>query len=291
MSQLRDSAGLDASRRLTGFPSPSAHYLVVNDSAIVAGPRPPLRLLVLGGTAEARDVAAHLAGWRGVHVVTSLAGRTARPVLPAGAVRVGGFADAGGLAEYLAAEAVDAVLDATHPYAARMSATASDVCSRLGLPLLVLRRSGWVPQAGDRWAEVDSLAEAAAAVERLGHRRAFLAIGRQGLPAFAPLDGVWFLIRCVDPPAPPLPAAHQVVLDRGPFAFEAEVELLRGHRVEAVVSKNSGGQSGYAKIEAARHLGLPVVMVRRPPAPPGPFVTSVEAALDWVQTLLASRAR
>jgi precorrin-6A/cobalt-precorrin-6A reductase len=245
----------------------------------------PLRLLVLGGTGEASAIAGRLAGEPGVALVTSLAGRTARPSLPAGAVRVGGFAGPDGLAEYLTVQRVDAVLDATHPFAARMTVTAADVCARLGLPLLALRRPAWVPAPGDRWVEVDSLTEAAAAVGRLG-RRAFLALGRQGLAPFAPMDGTWFLIRCIDPPVDPLPAGRLVVLDRGPFSLDAELDLLRGHGVDVVVSKNSGGDAAYAKIAAARALDIPVVMVKRPPPPPGPFVSTVGAAIAWVRHLL-----
>jgi precorrin-6A/cobalt-precorrin-6A reductase len=246
----------------------------------------PLRLLLLGGSAEAGVIAGRLAGRPEVALVTSLAGVTVRPALPAGAVRIGGFSGADGLAGYLAAERVEAVLDATHPYAARMSAIAAEVCGRLGLKLLVVRRPAWARRPGDRWMEPGSLEEAAAMVGSLG-QRAFLAIGRRGLAPFAGLDGMWFLIRCIDPPSPPLPAARHVVLARGPFALEAELDLLREHAVDVMVSKNSGGPAGYAKIAAARRLGLPVVLVRRPPPPPAPCVTTAEEAVAWVRRMAA----
>ena len=242
----------------------------------------PLRVLVLGGTSEARALAAALERDPAVDVTSSLAGRVASPALPAGRTRVGGFGGAQGLARWLQQEGVDQVVDATHPFAARISASAAAAARSTGVPLLVLRRPEWEPASGDRWHHVDSLAGAAQALPRLG-ARVFLTTGRQGLDAFAGLRDLWFLVRTIDPPAPPVPPAMQLVLDRGPYAEESERALMRRHRVDVLVTKNSGGGATAPKLDAARSLGLPVVMVRRPPTPVGVTVLdSVEAVLDRV---------
>jgi len=238
------------------------------------------RVLVLGGTGEARRLAGALVA-EGVDVVSSLAGRVADPVLPAGEVRIGGFGGAAGLADWLRADPVRAVVDATHPFAATMTASAASACDVTGVPLLRLQRPGWTAQPGDDWRWVDSLEEAAAAVA--GFASVFLTTGRQGLAAFAELTA-HCLVRSVDPPEPPLPARTTVVLERGPFSVEDELALLREHAVQVVVTKDSGGSMTAAKLTAARELGLPVVLVRRPPLPPGmPSVATVEEALDWVR--------
>jgi precorrin-6A/cobalt-precorrin-6A reductase len=239
---------------------------------------PKLRVLILGGTAEGRALAAALP-W--ADVVSSLAGRTAQPTLPGGALRVGGFGGPDGLAAYLTAEHVDAVVDATHPFATVMTASAVAACAAADVPLIVLRRPGWSARPGDRWHRVPSLTAAAAALPALGER-AFLTIGRQGVPAFAAVDECWFLIRCVDPPSPPLPGRHQVLLARGPFAVAGELELLRGHRIGVLVTKDSGGAMTEAKLDAARELAVPVLMVDRPPAPDVPTVGSVAAVAAWL---------
>lgn len=243
-----------------------------------------MRLLLLGGTGEAAEIAARLAGRPGIEVVTSLAGRTARPVRPPGGLRVGGFSAGGGLAGYLAAERIDAVLDATHPFAGRMKAAAAAACAERGVLHLAVWRPAWERRPDDRWTEVDSLPDAAAAVAGLG-RRAFLAVGGGGVAPFAAVEDVWFLVRSIDPPGPPLPPAHEVVLERGPFSEEAEVVLLREHRIDVVVSRNSGGPAAYGKIAAARRLGLPVLLVRRPPPPPV-SVGTVAEAVAWVERLV-----
>ncbi|RBY90504.1 cobalt-precorrin-6A reductase [Blastococcus sp. TBT05-19] len=234
---------------------------------------------MLGGTGEARALATALVE-RGVDVVSSLAGRVSDPVLPPGEVRVGGFGGADGLAAWLGGAAVDAVVDATHPFAATMTASAAAACSRTGTPLLRLQRPGWLAGPGDDWRWADSLEGAAAAVA--GFDRVFLTTGRQGLGAFAGLTA-HCLVRSVDPPDPPLPARTTVVLARGPFGLDDERALLREHAVEVVVTKDSGGSMTAAKLTAARELGLPVVLVRRPPLPPGvPVVATVAAALAWL---------
>jgi precorrin-6A/cobalt-precorrin-6A reductase len=240
-----------------------------------------VRLLILGGTGEARELAAALSARPRLSVVSSLAGRVGDLRLPAGDVRIGGFGGAAGLAAWLRTERVDAVVDATHPFAARMTSSAIEASRSAGVPLLVLRRPGWEPVPGDRWHWVDSLSEAAAALDR---ERVFLTIGRQGVASFAFRDSRWFLIRCVEPPAPPLPARHEVLLDRGPFTVDGERALLRRHAIGMLVTKDSGGPMAAAKLTAARELGLPVVVVRRPPLPASadPVVSTVVDAVAWV---------
>ncbi|WP_432826919.1 cobalt-precorrin-6A reductase [Dactylosporangium sp. CA-092794] len=233
-------------------------------------------VLVLGGTGEARQLASVLLPAH--RVISSLAGRVADPVLPAGEVRVGGFGGPEGLAAYLAAERIDAVVDATHPFAARMSANAAAACTAAGVPLVVLRRPGFAPRPGDAWHRVPTLDAAAALLPSLAER-VFLTTGRQALSRFAHLTRLWFLVRCVDPPVPPVPPRMTVLLDRGPFTVAGETELMRAHDIGALVTKDSGGEMTSAKLDAARALGVAVVVVDRPPAPPGvPVVSTVDEA-------------
>jgi len=229
-------------------------------------------VLVLGGTTEARELAASLAGRPGVHVTTSLAGRVARPGALEGDVRVGGFGGAGGLADWLREHAVDAVVDATHPFAAAITANAVRAAATAGVPAVVLRRPGWRPGPEDRWHLVTSLTAAADLLPRLG-RRVLLTTGRLGLAAFADLAELHFVVRSVEPPEPPMPPDTTVVPARGPFTVADELALLREHRVDVLVTKDSGGEATSAKLTAARELALPVVVVRRPPLPEG--VTAV----------------
>lgn len=241
-----------------------------------------LTVLLLGGTGEARRLAALLAErWPELRLVTSLAGRVAKPARPVGEVRIGGFGGPAGLAEWLRRERVGAVVDATHPFAARISASAVTATAEVGVPLLVVRRRGWTAEPGDDWRRVPSLAAAAELVAGLGER-VFLSTGRQSLAAFAGLDRQWFLVRSVDPPDPPVPRRLAVVLDRGPFTVDGELALMRRYDIDVLVTKDSGGTMTAAKLGAARQLGLPVVMVDRPPAPPANQVDSVEAALSWL---------
>ncbi|MEW2503938.1 cobalt-precorrin-6A reductase [Amycolatopsis sp. NPDC047767] len=239
-----------------------------------------MTVLVLGGTAEARALAAELHS-RAVAVVSSLAGRVARPRLPAGEVRVGGFGGVEGLSTWLREHEVAAVVDATHPFAERIGTNAFAATSAVGVPLLRLARPGWQPAEGDRWHWADDLDAAAELLPGLGSR-VFLTSGRQGLAAFAGLDALWFLIRCVDPPEPPLPRQHEVVLNRGPYEVDGERALLAGHRIDVLVTKDSGGSMTAAKLTAARELGLPVVVVRRPPRPATAEVAGVAEAVEWV---------
>lgn len=238
------------------------------------------RVLVLGGTGEARRLATALVD-DGVPVVSSLAGRVADPVLPPGEVRVGGFGGVEGLAAWLRAHPVAAVVDATHPFAATMTASAARAAALTGVPLLRLQRPGWTEQPGDDWRWVGSLEEAAEAVGGFAH--VFVTTGRTGLGAFAGLTAQ-VVVRSVEPPGPPLPARTTVVLERGPFSVDDELALLREHAVDVVVTKDSGGSMTAAKLTAARELGLPVVVVRRPPLPAGvPTVATVEEARAWVR--------
>jgi precorrin-6A/cobalt-precorrin-6A reductase len=238
-----------------------------------------MRLLLLGGTGEARELAARLAGRPGIDVISSLAGRTAAPAWPAGRTRVGGFGGPGGLAAWLAAERIDVVVDATHPFAAAMTAAAVTATAGRDVPLLVLRRPGWAAGPGDDWQRVPSLAAAAA---RLPGQRVLLTVGRTGLDAFAADRGRWFLIRSVQAPEPPLPPRARLIQARGPFAVADEVALMRAHAIDVMVTKDSGGELTAAKLTAARQLQLPVVMVERPPAPDAASVTTVAAAMSWL---------
>lgn len=240
------------------------------------------RVLILGGTSEARALAADLVDAPDVGVVSSLAGRVANPRLPSGDVRVGGFGGVDGLTEWLRGNGIDAVVDATHPFATRITANAAAATRRLGVPLLVLRRPEWTPGPGDRWRIVPDLAAAAAALAELGSR-VFLTIGRQGVDAFVGVDG-WFLIRAIDPPEGAVPACAEILLARGPFTVADEIALMRERGIEVVVTKNSGGALTSAKLDAARELGLPVVMVARTPIPAGVASTSdVGAAAEWAR--------
>ncbi|MET8768661.1 cobalt-precorrin-6A reductase [Streptomyces sp. NPDC004658] len=240
----------------------------------------PAHVLILGGTTEARRLAADLAARPGVRVTTSLAGRVSRPGTLPGKVRTGGFGGPQGLAGWLRAHRVDALVDATHPFAESITDHAVRAARATGVPAVVLRRPGWRPGPGDRWYDVPSLAEAAEALPGLG-RRVFLTTGRLGLAAFAHLTDLCFLVRSVDPPEPPLPPDTRVVLARGPFTVTGEAELLRAHRIDVLVTKDSGGEATAAKLTAARELGLPVVVVRRPALPAGvTAVPDVAGALE-----------
>lgn len=234
-----------------------------------------MRILVLGGTGEARTLATRLAARPGVEVTLSLAGRTRAPVVPDCAVRIGGFGGAEGLAR--AARDHDILVDATHPFARRVSANAEAASAATGVPLVTLDRPPWQAVAGDHWIRV---ADMAAAVAALGPapRRVFLAIGRQEAGAFRAAPWHAYLIRSVEPVAPgDLPPDAETLLARGPFAERDERALLQQRGIEIVVAKNSGGAATHGKIAAARALGLPVVLIDRQ-ARPG-AATTVEEAL------------
>ncbi|MBP2369105.1 cobalt-precorrin-6A reductase [Pseudonocardia parietis] len=250
-------------------------------------PRTPAgrTVLVLGGTTEGRAAAAALSAQAGIRVVSSLAGAVRSPRLPDGEVRIGGFGGADGLAGYLRAEGVTAVLDATHPFAAGMTANAAAACAATGIPLVVLRRPGWTPGPGDRWHRVASVADAATALGPLlpgPDGRVLLTTGRGGLAAFAGVDAR-FVVRAVDPPPPPLPARHTLLLARGPFDLAAERDLFAEIDPHVLVTKDSGGDATAPKLTVARERGIPVVVVDRPPLPRG--VTGVGTVADAVAAL------
>lgn len=251
-----------------------------------------MHVLVLGGTTEARRLAELLhahppTAGAGLRVTSSLAGRVAAPRLPPGEVRIGGFGGADGMARWLREHAVDAVIDATHPFAERISFNAAGAAATTHVPLLALRRPGWVPGEGDDWRPVDDLTGAAQAVRGTGRgpgRRVFLTTGRMGLAAFAHIDDAHFLVRSVDAPEPPTPPHMELLLDRGPFTLDGERDLLARHRIDVLVTKDSGGAATAPKLTAAREAGLPVIVVRRPPTPEGvPVAATVEEAAAWVQ--------
>jgi precorrin-6A/cobalt-precorrin-6A reductase len=237
-----------------------------------------MRVLLLGGTAEARALANHL--HPRVDVVSSLAGRVPDPALPAGPVRIGGFGGVEGLRNWLRDNEINAVIDATHPFAATMTAHAAQVCDELRMPHLVLARPPWDPGAA---IVVASDNEAAETVAKKQYSRVFLTTGRSGATAFADSDA-WFLIRAVTAPdVASLPRRHQLLLSRGPYHYDDEFQLLREHRIDALVTKNSGGEMTRAKLDAAAALGISVVMVARPPLPAGiTTVGTVEEAAAWL---------
>jgi precorrin-6A/cobalt-precorrin-6A reductase len=247
------------------------------------------RVLLLGGSSEASALARELGVRPGYDLTVSYAGRTRERVATPGSVRVGGFGGIDGLAAHLRNERVDLLVDATHPFAAHMPHHAAVAARRAAIPSLRVCRPEWEAGPGDRWQLVADLDRAADALDARGAVRVFLTTGRQDLAPFARLGEAWFLVRAIEAPVvQPLPRAS-VVLARGPFAEDEERALMLEHRIDVVVSKNSGGGAAAAKLAAARSLGLPVVMVARPPAPDGPTVTTVDDALAWVDAQTATR--
>ena len=238
-------------------------------------------ILILGGTTEATALA-RLMAERGMRATVSLAGRVARPARQPLPMRVGGFGGVAGLVAYLRAERVSYVVDATHPFAAQMSANAVVACAEAGVPLVALTRPPWVAQAGDDWHSVPDMAGAVAALGG-ARRNVMLAVGRMHLQDFAANPRHRYLLRLVDAPDGPLPFPDcEVVVDRGPFTEEGDRALMRRFGAEVVVSKNAGGTGARAKIDAARALGLPVVMIDRPAIPARPELSSPQEVLDRV---------
>ncbi len=250
--------------------------IIVSTSAGIA------RLLVLGGTTEARQLAAQLAARPDIAATLSLAGRTVAPLAQPVPVRTGGFGGVEGLASYLTEHGIDRLIDATHPFAARISANAVEAARLARVPLLRLERPAWTMVPGDRWRPVSSVA---AAVDVLGNRprRAFLALGRQELGPFEDAPQHAYLIRSVDPVEPPLAVPRaRYVLGRGPFREEDDRALFETHGIDAIVAKNSGGEATYGKIAAARALGIEVFLIGRPTLPPAETAADVAAALAWI---------
>lgn len=247
-----------------------------------------MRLLILGGTGDAAELGVKVANIPGIEAIASLAGRTREPILPSGNVRVGGFGGAAGLADYLREMQIDVLIDATHPFASQISENAVMAARAVGIPHLMLIRRPWEKVVGDRWIEVDSTTAAAAILANQA-KRVFLTVGRQELAAFAHLQDIWFLMRMIDPPATDaLVPPGMILCDRGPFTLAQEREILIQHHIDTIVSKNSGGNATYAKIIAARELGIPVVMVKRPPIPVAEQAADVDTAVAW---LLEQEAR
>jgi len=248
------------------------------------------KVLILGGTTEARQLAERLAQRGGLDVTLSLAGRTASPVVPPVPIRVGGFGGADGLAEHLTAERVNALIDATHPYANIISENAAIAARKAGVPFVALRRLPWRNVAEDSWIEVHDAREAVDAIGEAG-RNVFVTIGRTELAPFAGAPQHRYLIRSVDRVDPPLPLPRVTYITaRGPFSEADDRALMTEHKIEVVISKNSGGSAAYGKIAAARALGIKVIMLRRPPAPDAPSVSTVEDALAWLDHALTSTA-
>lgn len=235
-----------------------------------------MKILILGGTGEARQLAARLVGL-GHDVTTSLAGRTDSPIIPEGQLRIGGFGGADGLAQWLRAHGVDYLVDATHPYAARISAHAAAASEATKTPLLRLMRPQWQPAAGQYWRDAADAQAAAMALPAAA--RVLLTTGHGGLEAFAARQDCQFVARMIEAPRPALPEHVELLLSRPPYALSAEVDLMRRHAITHLVSKNSGGAQAMAKLEAARQLGIEIIMIARPAYHPAPEVSSVEAAL------------
>ncbi|MBJ6125366.1 cobalt-precorrin-6A reductase [Microvirga splendida] len=243
-----------------------------------------MRILLLGGTTEASALARRLAGRSAFSPLLSMAGRTSDPLPLPIPTRIGGFGGVEGLARFLREERIEAVVDATHPFAAVMSRNVAKACAQAHVPLLALRRPPWSPQEGDRWMDVASMQDA---VRALGEepRRVFLTVGRLELPPFAAAPQHTYLVRTIEPIGDALPVPNVMAIqDRAPFTETAERVLMERERVDVVVTKNSGGAATYPKIAAARALGLPVIVVARPEKPCGvEEVATVDAALEWLE--------
>jgi precorrin-6A/cobalt-precorrin-6A reductase len=241
-------------------------------------------LLILGGTSEASALARRIADQPDIAAILSLAGATVNPAQSPIPQRIGGFGGAEGLAAFLARERIDAVVDATHPFASRMSANGVAACQATDKPLVVFTRPPWTPEAGDRWIEVATIEEALDALGR-EPKTVFLTQGRVQLAAFARTPQHRYIVRAIDRPEGigALPNC-KLILARGPFSLADEVALMRDEAVQALVTKNSGGRATYAKIEAARALGIEVVILRRPPAPEAQTLHDLDDVMAWIDS-------
>ena len=243
-------------------------------------------ILILGGSSEGFELAERLDAMPGLTPLTSFAGRTSSRRAVAGAHRIGGFGGVDGLVSFLDKNRIAALIDATHPFAARISANAARAAQMAHVPCLHVCRPPWRPGPGDDWRMAASMDEAAALIPA-GKRPVFLTIGRLGLAAFARRRDVRFIARVIDPPDLAEPFAHlQLVQARGPFRLEDERAFLRKHDIGCLVTKNSGGAAAAPKLQAARELGLPVILVTPPPPPPGRRAASVDEAIKWLAATL-----
>lgn len=244
-----------------------------------------MRVLILGGTQEGFQLAERLADIAGIEIISSLAGRTREPRTPKGEVRTGGFGGVEGLARYLCEQRITHLVNATHPFAAEMSANALAAAAQTGVPLMRVLRPAWTAHADDHWIAAHTVAEAAALCRREGGR-IFLTLGSGELDALADIHNAHFLVRMVDLPESLPLRDYRVIAARGPFSLQDELRLLTEHHIGLIVAKNSGGDATYPKIEAARRMGLPVIMIERPPIaidPRSPTVASIDEVVRWLR--------
>lgn len=239
-----------------------------------------MRALILGGIADASLLATEIAR-AGIDAVYSYGGRTRAPADQPLPTRIGGFGGVGGLADYIRREGITHVIDATHPFAAEMSRNAVEACAQTGTPLVALERAPWTRAPDDKWIEVGDVAAAAAALPE-APARVFLGIGRQHIAPFAARPQHAYTLRFVDPPEAPLPFAADVIVSRGPFTLDGELEMLRSRGIAWIVARNSGGDGARAKVDAARILGLPLIMISRPNRPKRLRVETVTEVMQWL---------
>ena len=241
-----------------------------------------MRILILGGTTEATVLIRAIQGREDLSPILSLAGRTQKPLIPSVPFRIGGFGGVEGLRAYIHDQEIDVVIDATHPFAAQMSANAAAACRAVEIPLAAYTRPPWSEQAGDKWTRVESVPDAVAALGSMS-RRVFLTIGGVQLAAFTAAPHHHYIIRSIDPPqAVTFLPSHRLILARGPFRVDEEIALMRQERIDVLVTKNSGAAAIQPKIAAARQLGLPVIMIDRPAAQNIPQFVAISGVLAWL---------
>lgn len=244
-----------------------------------------MRVLILGGTGDAVELAGRISKLDGVEVFTSLAGRTQNPkVENLDNIRIGGFGGVTGLVKYFQDTNIEAVIDATHPFARQISNHGAIAANQVQIPYLMMVRPAWEKQPEDNWIEVESLEQAAQVLMEVGER-VFLTVGRQEIGLFSHLEEIWFLMRMIDPPTDVKIPTGKIILERGPFSLERDRQLMIAYNIDHLISKNSGGNATYAKIIAARELNIPVIMIKRPPTPECMQVKDIDAAVDWLIAL------